>query len=250
MIKRNYNSKLRVAPKRKLNEAQEVPITYNQRDVLNAYIKAIKVMTGIQRHSSAKELKIRNSNFYLSVYNAIGFTKQLDTFGDESGVADWQIIIRLKFSPNNRKPVDVGDVDIRGSVILQNGINPMYSDIEIHNKHEFFSRKLIKHPLYPEEFDIETAATDIFSVIKNADIDILEEALIKSLRDEGFIPFNVNESRKPSTSKSYTVKLTESHVRVKNNRGRIILDVTGLRARSLFRESKGDATRLVKKLIN
>jgi len=52
-----------------------------------------------------------------------------------------------------------------------------------------------------------------------------------------------------STSKSYKVVLTENHVRVTNKFGRTLVDVTGLKARKLFKESRGNATQLVRKFI-
>jgi len=89
---------------------------------------------------------------------------------------------------------------------------------------------------------------EIVSTLEDELGELQSQKIIEMKIKQALKTVDINESRKP-TSNTYKVILTENHVRVKNRLGRVILDVTGLRARSLFRESNGDATRLVKRVI-
>ena len=239
MIRKNYNSKLRVAPKRKLNE------NINQREVRVAIEDALEnygSYTDVEIDDVEYELKIELPDLdtvEAAYYDTIEYDRGsnpgdtvsfncemlivLSSFGN--GEASLSIDLEFEF--------ELPDIDVDTDVYMGNYTTFTKGDIEASGDDSTQIKRMR---------DLMTAIStnlDMKKVIKQVHAELKLSKL-----------FVVNESRKPSASKFYTVKLTESHVRVKNRFGRVILDVTGLRARSLFRESRGNATRLVKRFIN
>jgi len=267
MIKRNYNSKLRVSHKRKALR-ESVPHAEVRQSLMDAIRKTNPLIkNSIQRipiKYSIYELVLiyPNSRDITDSFNE-GYKNMPPLSGNVEGMTPI-VEMELPFFVQIVQPIPPYDipaaleftikfyVEAEGRMDANGEITDDYfidGDMEISDC-KIHIRDILSNG---QQEDLEDITN---SIEQEMDISLIKSKIQTVLEKENIIhPESVrglrlrNESRRP-TSKSYTVKLTESHVRVKNSLGRVILDVTGLRARNLFRESRGNATRLVKRFIN